>query len=59
MQSLTNFATNNWESMIGICVILFAAGIAMAAKMDSKFGYVIAAVGLAGVLFTLKQLNIF
>lgn len=59
MQSLQNFCSTNWESSIGLGVILLAGGVGMAAKMDSKWGYAIGLVGLGLILYTLKVKNIF
>lgn len=59
MQALNNFATNNWPTAMGIAVIAFFIGVTIAAKFDSKFGYVISLVGLALGLYVLKANNVF
>jgi hypothetical protein len=58
MQFLRSFAANNTASAIGVAVIVFFIGITIAAKADSKWGYVIAALGAALCLFTLKVIRI-
>ncbi len=54
METLENLARTNWPSMIGVAVLIFFAGITLAAKADSKWGYVIAALGAVLALFVLR-----
>jgi len=59
MQTLNNLATNNWPTMVGVAVVVFAFGITMAAKFDSKWGYLIAAIGGALGVYVLMANGIF
>ena len=58
LQALENFATNSWPTAIGIAVILMGIGFTIAAKFDSKGGYIIALVGLLLALYVLYALGV-
>ncbi len=54
MQALKSLAQNQTASVLGVCVVVFVIGFVVAAKADSKWGYVVAAAGAGMAVFTAK-----
>lgn len=59
LSSLDRLLAANYLTAIGLGVVIFGLGLTIAGKFDNKFGYIVAAVGLALGVYTLHTMGIF